>query len=194
MSQQLLNQSMQESMSAIMDGEADELELLRVLKASGDPGVRQQWQRYQVARAALHKEEQLPKLDISTAVMAAIAADEPAGKRRKPLFGMARVAVAASVTVAVLGGVSLYHQSGNGAAGGLAAQGQPPAVAAPAMQGPMRIQAPAILAGYKGSGAVEHPGPRSRRDQADWRYNYAPRQLLNGNDSSAHGAVDGRAR
>ena len=48
---------LQESLSALMDNEADELEVRRVLQAAEqDPALRSTWSRYQVARAVMHKE------------------------------------------------------------------------------------------------------------------------------------------
>jgi len=115
MSQQVLKQSL----SALIDNEADELELRRVLNASHEPEVREAWSRYQVARAAMHNEPLSVEVDLSARIMAAIN-DEPAltvaqagqpesvSVKRTPWF--ARIAVAASVTIAVLGGVRFYNQ------------------------------------------------------------------------------------
>ncbi len=47
-------EALQESLSAVMDNEADELELRRVLNAIDDAETRATWSRYQVARAAMH--------------------------------------------------------------------------------------------------------------------------------------------
>ena len=105
-------EALQESLSALMDNETDELELRRVLAASGEGEVRATWARYQVARAVMHKELLEPRLDLAAAVSAALA-DEPAlasSKPRLPWRGLGRLAVAASVTVAVLAGVRVYNQ------------------------------------------------------------------------------------
>ncbi|KEZ71739.1 RNA polymerase sigma-H factor AlgU, partial [Pseudomonas syringae pv. syringae FF5] len=67
-------EALQESLSAVLDNEADELELRRVLNAIDDADTRATWSRYQVARAAMHKELLIPHLDISAAVSSAIAA------------------------------------------------------------------------------------------------------------------------
>ncbi|OYT94166.1 MAG: RNA polymerase subunit sigma, partial [Pseudomonas sp. PGPPP3] len=76
-------EALQESLSALMDNETDELELRRVLAASGEGEVRATWARYQVARAVMHKELLEPRLDLAAAVSAALA-DEPALTTRKP--------------------------------------------------------------------------------------------------------------
>ena len=74
------SESLQESLSAIMDGEAGELELRRVLQATEqDPAVRGTWERYQIARAAMHKEPWQGKVDLSAGIAAALA-DEPSPK------------------------------------------------------------------------------------------------------------------
>merc|ERR1712110_362970 len=107
-------EALHESLSAVLDNEADELELRRVLSAEGDNEMRSTWSRYQIARAAMHKELIEPRLDIASAVSAALA-DEPAITAVKPQRfawrNVGRLAVAASVTVAVLAGVRLYNQS-----------------------------------------------------------------------------------
>ncbi|WP_462381751.1 sigma-E factor negative regulatory protein [Pseudomonas sp. Marseille-QA0892] len=140
-------EALQETLSAVMDNEADELELRRVLAASGESEVRDTWARYQIARAAMHKDLLVPRLDLASAVSAAIAEEEaPVQVKRRPAGGLARIAVAASVTVAVLAGVSLYNQDDVGTQQ-LAAQSTQPAIEAPQVQGP------AVLAGYKEGGA-----------------------------------------
>jgi len=120
MSQHILNQSL----SALIDNEAEELELRRVLNASNDPELRATWSRYQIARAAMHNEPFSAQIDLSASIMAAIDAEpalvaeqtnhqvgivaQPAKERTMPWLG--RLAVAASVTLAVLGGVRFYNQ------------------------------------------------------------------------------------
>jgi sigma-E factor negative regulatory protein RseA len=136
-------EALQESLSAVMDNEADELELRRVIAALENPETRATWSRYQVARAVMHKDLLDPHLDLSAAVCAAIAADAaPAQKGRSPWQSLGRLAVAASVTVAVLAGVRLYNQ--DDVAGAQLAQQQPmqPASSMPVVKGP------AVLANY----------------------------------------------
>jgi sigma-E factor negative regulatory protein RseA len=138
-------EALHESLSAVMDNEADELELRRVLTADGDTEMRSTWSRYQIARAAMHKELIEPRLDIASAVSAALA-DEPAitevKTQRSAWRNMGRIAVAASVTVAVLAGVRLYNQ--NEVAGPQIAQ----QAAQPSIAVPQANQGPAVLAGY----------------------------------------------
>lgn len=144
-------EALHESLSAVMDNEADELELRRVLAADGETEMRSTWSRYQLARAAMHKELIEPRLDIASAVSAALA-DEPAHAAVKPQRfawrNMGRLAVAASVTVAVLAGVRLYNQS-DVAGPQIAQQAAQPSIAVP-----QTTQGPAVLAGYNGDSAA----------------------------------------
>ncbi|MDH0628133.1 RseA family anti-sigma factor [Pseudomonas mosselii] len=154
-------EALQESLSAVMDNEADELELRRVLNAVDDAETRATWSRYQIARAAMHKELLLPKLDIASAVSAALADEAvPAKVKQGPWRSLGRLAVAASVTVAVLAGVRFYNQDEISGAELAAQQG----LSMPQAQGP------AVLAGYSESN--EQPtGPMANgvlQNQAGW--------------------------
>lgn len=143
-------EALQESLSAVMDNEADELELRRVLAASDDAELRATWSRYQMARAVMHRELLEPRLDIAAAVSAALANEAvPAQQARAPWRMLGRVAVAASVTLAVLAGVRFYNQD-ELASPQLAQQSPQPGLALPQMQGP------AVLAGYS-TGASSVP-------------------------------------
>jgi sigma-E factor negative regulatory protein RseA len=157
-------EALQESLSAVMDNEADELELRRVLNAVDDAETRATWSRYQVARAAMHKELLLPNLDIASAVSAALADEAvPAKVKKGPWRSIGRLAVAASVTVAVLAGVRMYNQDEITGAE-LAAQQPATGLSVPQAQGP------AVLAGY--SESSEQPtGPMANgvlQNQAGW--------------------------
>ncbi|PCJ44293.1 MAG: hypothetical protein COA99_07140 [Moraxellaceae bacterium] len=111
-----------EEMSALMDGEASELELHRVLKCSEtDEELRSSWRRYHLTRSVIRGEARdkgllmHSSLDITAAVSQAIA-DEPAyaeessenGKRGvwfdRVLRPLGSVAVAASVSAMVIFG------------------------------------------------------------------------------------------
>ena len=167
-------EALQESLSAVMDNEADELELRRVLNAFDDADTRATWSRYQVARVAMHKDLVLPHLDISAAVSAAIA-DEvtPLKASRSPWRSLGRLAVAASVTVAVLAGVRLYNQD-NIAGVELAQQ-----AAQPANLSVPQVKGPAVLAGYNES-AEQAPGPMASgvlQGQAGWHDQRLPGYL-----------------
>lgn len=162
-------ETLQESLSAVMDNEADELELRRVLAASKDGELRGTWSRYQIARAAMHRELLEPRLDIAAAVSAALA-DEPIAVRKASLWSrVGRVAIAASVTVAVLAGVRFYNQDElNGTQ--LAQQDAAPVLSMPQVQGP------AVLAGYN-SGADEVSAEAAKAGTADWHEQRLPTYL-----------------
>lgn len=104
-------QGLEQSLSALMDGEVTELELRRLLRESEDPQLRERWQRWQLAREAMHGRPSPAAIDVSAAVRAAIEQDEHSATTTRPAarFGWARWAVAASVTLAVLGGARLYN-------------------------------------------------------------------------------------
>lgn len=148
-------EALDESMSAVMDGEAGELELRRVLAAAGeDAQARARWARYQLARDVMHRQSVLPGLDLSAAVAAVIdaepaaAAAPVAAPRARGWQRLGRFAVAASVTLVVLAGVRWYHQD---EALQLAQQ------AAPAVQPALPVvtapQAPAVLASFPAESA-----------------------------------------
>ena len=102
----------QESLSAVMDDEADELELRRVLASIDNVEQRATWARYQVARAAMHKELLLPELDLTKGVNAALDQEAaPSVPAKGAWHTLGRIAIAASVTLAVLAGVRFYHDT-----------------------------------------------------------------------------------
>ena len=144
-------EALQESLSAVMDNEADELELRRVLNAFDDVETRETWARYQIARAVMHKDLLIPRLDLASAVSQALADEAaPAKASRGPWRSLGRLAVAASVTVAVLAGVRLYNQD-EIAGVELAQQSTQPGLAVPQVKGP------AVLAGYNESSQATGP-------------------------------------
>jgi sigma-E factor negative regulatory protein RseA len=156
-------EALQESLSAVMDNEADELELRRVLSAVEDSVARATWSRYQVARAAMHKELLNPHLDLASAVSVALAEEAaPARVAPRPWRSLGRLAVAASVTLAVLAGVRLYNQ--NDISGAQVAQQAPqPVLVAPQAQGP------AVLAGYTESDSSDAAKAPVLRSQEGWQ-------------------------
>lgn len=107
-----------ESLSALMDGEASELELRRALKeAANDAEMSETWRRYHLARSLLKGQQIESAVDISGSVMAAIDEQERAATSadQTARFGWlqsaASVAVAASVTFAVLLGVQNFSST-----------------------------------------------------------------------------------
>ncbi len=91
-----------ESVSALIDGEANDLDLAKVLKAGDESeAMRAYWHRQQQYRAVMQSgASAFSAVDVSSGVNAAISEDKP--RFANPLVSMA---VAASVTIAVvLGG------------------------------------------------------------------------------------------
>lgn len=131
-----------ESLSALMDGEAEELEFRRLLtQIESDSGIRARWRSYHAARTALQK-ELLPyaHIDISAKVRDhieneaphAIVDNAPANVQHgrapfnfKPLTGLA---VAASVIAVVFFGVQALNNPQSPATGLVAANGHSPVV------------------------------------------------------------------
>ncbi|MBD1552494.1 RseA family anti-sigma factor [Pseudomonas typographi] len=167
-------EALQESLSAVMDNEADELEIRRVLNAIDDTVTRATWSRYQVARAAMHKELLNPALDLASAVSAALADEAvPAKSSPRPWRSLGRLAVAASVTVAVLAGVRLYNHDEVSGAQLAQQQVTQPGVTTPQAQGP------AVLANYTES-ADQAKGPMASgvlQNQAGWQDERLPGYL-----------------
>lgn len=109
------SESLHETLSALMDDEAEQLEIRRALHASEqDPEVRRSWERYHLARSVMHKEPWNTHIDLSAGITAALAEEpsltpRPASNQPRWKVQLGRVAVAASVTVAVLIGVRMVN-------------------------------------------------------------------------------------
>ena len=101
----------EESLSALMDNEADELEMRRLLKnAPNDEALADTWRRYNLVRSVMQHEDVLPVSNAtSSRILDAIAAEEayvpeaaPSTVAAKPVYWqtLARTAIAASVALA----------------------------------------------------------------------------------------------
>ncbi len=120
-----MSERMRESLSAMMDDEAQELELERVLARIADDGeLRRTWVRYSAVRTVLSGQQlACPDRDVSDAVRRAVR-DAPApagavGLRERWLRPVASFAVAASVAATVvIGGQQLARISAAGPEGG----------------------------------------------------------------------------
>ncbi|GHD28349.1 sigma-E factor negative regulatory protein [Parahalioglobus pacificus] len=106
-----MSEKLRESLSALMDDEADELELERVLsQISQNDELRSSWQGYHHARdAAAGQASTFTGIDISARVREAIAQDGATAQGKAPWWRpVASFAVAASVMATVgLGGQQL---------------------------------------------------------------------------------------
>lgn len=106
-----MNDNLKESLSALMDNEADPIELRRILKQSPlDEDVLQTWERWHLISASLRQEAHVrPRPNILEGVRAALE-QEPLPRRATPVAHPARrvlravgqSAIAASVVGAVL--------------------------------------------------------------------------------------------
>lgn len=132
----MTDKPLMESLSALVDGEASELEVRRVLKSGTEEGVRTIWQRFQLAAALMRRDCHSPleakqACTFASRVMAAIEAEEKgephassssptgnlvtvtdasgAGLFVQPWFaGVGKLAIAASVTLAMLLGLNQF--------------------------------------------------------------------------------------
>ncbi len=111
-----MSERLRESLSAMLDDEANELESQRVIRAlDEDPELRETWRRYQMVRSSMSGQHCL-QLDISARVSDALAASGESStvslgqKLRRPF---ASFAVAASVAATVvIGGQQLASVGG----------------------------------------------------------------------------------
>jgi negative regulator of sigma E activity len=121
-----MSEKLKESLSAVIDGEADEFELRRVLDEVGkDAGLQQSWERYHLIGAVMRRERVISVDRIRDAVWNELQTDEtvesPAADAPPPLevvekSGPGRwtaAAVAATVALAVVIGY-LQVNSGDG--------------------------------------------------------------------------------
>jgi sigma-E factor negative regulatory protein RseA len=132
-----MTDKLHESLSALMDNEADELELRRVLKALEGQGedviaLKAKWQRYHVVSASLKREIHVsPSCNLLASIQAELEQDAiPAkalvdfasGKSILRRFGQG--AIAASVAVAVLFTADMVMMSDTGTSGNAAPSAQ----------------------------------------------------------------------
>jgi sigma-E factor negative regulatory protein RseA len=120
MSEQSTPVTLNESLSALMDNEVSELELQRLLKASGNGELQAVWGRYQLARSALQGDMcLLADSQFSASVSAAIANIDVAAEAKTLTSktatvvnlwqSLGKMAVAASVAGLVVLGVQQYE-------------------------------------------------------------------------------------
>jgi sigma-E factor negative regulatory protein RseA len=140
-----MTEKMRESLSALMDDEANELEVERVLSHIGEDGdLRRTWVRYNAVRACMSGQQAARlDLDISARVRDAIDAPEEGAKaaasgtgveriRQRYLRPLASFAVAASVAATVVIGGQQLAQLGGTELPGSGVSGSSQAVAASA--------------------------------------------------------------
>jgi sigma-E factor negative regulatory protein RseA len=184
--------AMKESMSAVIDGEGSELDIARVLKAvDEDPEARAHWQRIQQTRSLLRTGQIERQIDVSQAVRQSLESQP----RRRPLGPLGSLAVAASVTFAmVLGGQAMVGHSPLGSAASPIATAVPGGVvpipgAAPvqarfgAPNPTMPTRSPATKTAPSGSSAIYNQLARERferyaQEHARSTANFQPNSLV----------------
>lgn len=178
---------MDETLSALMDDEAAELEVRRALKAvSEDPERRATWRRYQLAAAAMKRDLPPQMVDLSDRIATAIDREAPPRpSARRWLKPLGRVAVAASVAAVAVFGVQNY-QPGPPAGGGqqpdlASGDGDERASGSAQFQLPAGYDLPPVSARAAGSfsGGVES-SPQPVRQQQGALPSRAERQAIQG--------------
>ncbi|WP_235042084.1 sigma-E factor negative regulatory protein [Vreelandella profundi] len=116
-----MSHNTRESLSVLMDGESDELELRRVLKAlPNDDGAAETWRRYHLARSMMQRERGVDvSIDLSAGIMARLRdesapsmdVEERVATRAGGISFARGAGVAAAVSLMVITGVQFF---GNG--------------------------------------------------------------------------------
>ncbi|WP_111497474.1 MULTISPECIES: sigma-E factor negative regulatory protein [Marinobacter] len=114
-----MDDRLRETLSAMMDDQADELAVRRLLSRAGEPEVQHQWQRWQQLRNLMHDERRdLACVDVSAAVREAIDDHhEPVETEARPSSPIAarqsmRWSAVAAVSLALLVGYGAGTQWG----------------------------------------------------------------------------------
>ncbi len=188
--------SIGESLSALMDGEADEATLQQVLDNVGDPALRSTWQRFNTVSHALQAGTLTAGTDLSGRIMAAIeqepgisAQPTPAeipehiqnvGGWQRLLRPVVSFAVAASVFAVVLVGSQFYGSQNQLAAGAPVVVAGADRLAPSSPVTVLDSQATANLAGYASpSAVVQRTAPPAASEVAPGvDYNAVARQRL----------------
>lgn len=109
-----MDERLKEALSAMMDDQADELAVRRVLSQAGKSEVREQWHRWQQLRSLMHDERRdLAALDVSAAVRAAL--DETPTQAQLPDVPARTTSVGRSMRWSAVAAVSLALLVGFGA-------------------------------------------------------------------------------
>lgn len=150
-----MSEKMRESLSALLDDEANELELERVLsRLKDDTELRQTWVRYNLTSAvAIGHSPACLDLDVSAQVRQAITASGPArgSLGRRLMQPLASLAVAASVAAVVvvggqqLAGIDQENYSGQAVAGSVSPVGMVNSLGATSVQASYGTQALPVL-------------------------------------------------
>ena len=107
----------QESLSALLDNEGDELALPRLLKTyEKNPEIAEKWRRFSLVQSIIHEEISPVKQGFLEGVRESIDKGEKISRRTKPVFGdsLIKTTIAASVAaVCVLSGKIMFENPGD---------------------------------------------------------------------------------
>lgn len=150
---------LKESLSALLDDESQDLETRRVLnELDKDAELKSSWQNYQMI-GDLMRNQVSSKMDLTAAINQSIdnvevpvMQDQPAPKKSNWIKAFTSVAVAASVTLAVLLGVQVEQQPSNNS---VLALENSPQMKAPSLVAPSQLAA---------STSVEAAQPQSEQE------------------------------
>lgn len=108
-----IDNRIEETLSALMDGETSELEVRRLLKeGSLNPGLRDTWHRYQLASAAMKRDLPPRPVDLSSSISAALDEEKPLSTPFAAFMQpLGKVAIAASVALVAVFGVQQFDLS-----------------------------------------------------------------------------------
>jgi len=114
------SENLSETISALLDNEADDLELRRFLKScEQDPTLLATWERYSLVQSALHESGQPVSASLSQRIAAQIEQEAPLSATVAPAQsswkeGFTKMAIAASVAAVFLVAVQFNLDSGPG--------------------------------------------------------------------------------
>ena len=116
------SENISETISALLDNEADDLELRRFLKScEQDPALLQTWERYSLVQSALHESVKPVDASLSQRIAAQIEQEAPLSAtptttptRSSWKEGLVKMAIAASVAAVFLVTVQVSLDSGAG--------------------------------------------------------------------------------
>ena len=118
---QIDSENSSETISALLDNEADDLELRRFLKScEQDPALLETWERYSLVQSALHESVQPTSASLSQRIAAQLEQEAPlsttavAPAQSSWKEGFTKMAIAASVAAVFLVAVQVNLDSGSG--------------------------------------------------------------------------------
>jgi negative regulator of sigma E activity len=138
---QIDSENISEIISALLDNEADNLELRRFLKScEQDPTLLETWERYSLVQSALHESAKPVNASLSQRIAEQIEFQAPLSATLAPVQsswkdGLTKMAIAASVAAVFLVAVQLHLDSDAGSS----------AIPAIADQSANNIESPATL-------------------------------------------------